>query len=417
MNEQFLVEFFLAAMAAMPHELKLKTLQGGDLTVEVVPNTTIRELKAMLHEKKHCEDPIEHKILKVKVLADGLLVDDDQTLESVGMLHAESEATVIYSRNEVDAAAKEAIHVKGFLQVNIPFSLTAIPARAFSECHQVVKAAIPESVKAIGERAFEGCLSLASITIPESVTHIGFYAFRNCESLERITIPESVTAIGTGAFAGCKSLERITIPESVTAIGTGAFADCESLASITIPESVTDVGNYAFAGCESLASITIPKSVTAIGTGAFAGCKSLASITIPESVTAIGDLAFADCKSLASITIPESSMFNGRFAFHKLQVKRRKVWIALFVASAGTSFSRCFTGLPWAFVRVQSDPFVNHLEVSVNQKNDETDMTEKLERRPLRIPKDPPMEGLGNMYSRGPGSQNSHFWGVRILRG
>ena len=164
MNEQFLVEFFLAAMAAMPHELKLKTLQGGDLTVEVVPNTTIRELKAMLHEKKHCEDPIEHKILKVKVLADGLLVDD-QTLESVGMLHAESEATVIYSRNEVDAAAKEAIHVKGFLQVNIPFSLTAIPARAFSECHQVVKAAIPESVKAIGERAFEGaCLWQASLS-------------------------------------------------------------------------------------------------------------------------------------------------------------------------------------------------------------------------------------------------------------
>ena len=439
----FLLNFFWPPWPPCPMNWNwrpYKALQGGDLTVEVVPNTTIRELKAMLHEKKHCEDPIEHKILKVKVLADGLLVDDDQTLESVGMLHAESEATVIYSRNEVDAAAKEAIHVKGFLQVNIPFSLTAIPARAFSECHQVVKAAIPESVKAIGERAFEGCLSLASITIPESVTHIGFYAFRNCESLERITIPESVTAIGTGAFAGCKSLERITIPESVTAIGTGAFADCESLASITIPESVTDVGNYAFAGCESLASITIPKSVTAIGTGAFAGCKSLASITIPksvtaigtgafagckslasitipESVTAIGDLAFADCKSLASITIPESSMFNGRFAFHKLQVKRRKVWIALFVASAGTSFSRCFTGLPWAFVRVQSDPFVNHLEVSVNQKNDETDMTEKLERRPLRIPKDPPMEGLGNMYSRGPGSQNSHFWGVRILRG
>ena len=69
-------------MAPMPCELKVKTLEGGDLTVEVVPTTTIKELRAMLHEKKNCEDPIERKILKVKVLADGLLVDDDQTLES-----------------------------------------------------------------------------------------------------------------------------------------------------------------------------------------------------------------------------------------------------------------------------------------------------------------------------------------------
>ena len=123
-------------MAAMLCELKVKTLEGGDLTVEVMQTNTIRELKAMLHEKKHCEDPIEHKILKVKVLADGLL-DDDLTLESAGLLHAESEVTVIYSRNEVEAATKEAIHAEGLLQVNIPTSLTEIPARAFKDCNQV----------------------------------------------------------------------------------------------------------------------------------------------------------------------------------------------------------------------------------------------------------------------------------------
>ena len=113
-------------MAAMPRELKVKTLDGDDLTVEVVPTTTIKELKAKLFGKKHCEDPIERKILKVKVLADGLLVDDGQTVDSAELLHAESEATVIYSRNEVEAATKEAIHAEGFLQVNIPVSLTEI---------------------------------------------------------------------------------------------------------------------------------------------------------------------------------------------------------------------------------------------------------------------------------------------------
>ena len=110
----------------MQCEVKVKTLEGGDLTVKVVPTTTIRELKALLHEKKGCEDPIERKILKVKVLANALLVDDDQTLEYAGLLHAESEVTVIYSRNEVEAATKDGIHADGFLQVNVPSSLTEI---------------------------------------------------------------------------------------------------------------------------------------------------------------------------------------------------------------------------------------------------------------------------------------------------
>ena len=230
----------------------MKTLKGGDLSVNVMPTNTIEELKAMLHEKKNCEDPIERQILKVKVLSGGFLADDHQTLESAGLLHAESEVTVIYCRNEVEAATKEVIHEEGLLQVNIPSSLTEIPAGAFQDYNQVLTVAIPESVTAIGNGAF-----------------------RNCRSLARITIPESVTAIGYRAFAGCKSLASITLPESVTVIAAHAFADCESLASITLPESVTAIEDCVFEGCRSLARITIPESVTAIGYRAFAGCKSL----------------------------------------------------------------------------------------------------------------------------------------------
>ena len=166
----------------MPREVKVKTLQGGVLTVEVMPTNTIEELKAILHEKKHCEDPIERQILKVKVLADGLLVDDDHTLEPAGLLHGESEVTVIYSRNEVEAATKEAIHEEGLLQVNIPSSLTEIPTGAFEYCSQVVMVAIPESVTLIWGRAFLNCKSLASIAISESITSIEESAFANCES-------------------------------------------------------------------------------------------------------------------------------------------------------------------------------------------------------------------------------------------
>ena len=104
----------------MPLQLKVKTLEGGVLTLEVMPANTIEQLKAMLREKKHCEDLIERQVLKVKVLVDGLLVDDDQTLESAGLLHAESEVTAIFCRNELEAATKETIHAEGLLQVNIP---------------------------------------------------------------------------------------------------------------------------------------------------------------------------------------------------------------------------------------------------------------------------------------------------------
>ena len=117
---------FWNTFAAMASKLKVNTLEGSVVTVQVMPTNTIQELKAMLHEKKHCEDSIEHKILRVKLMMDGLLVDDDQALEAAGLLHAESEVTVIYSRNEVEAATKEAIHEEGFLQVNIPSSLTRI---------------------------------------------------------------------------------------------------------------------------------------------------------------------------------------------------------------------------------------------------------------------------------------------------
>ena len=67
--------------------------------------------------------------------------------------NAESEMTVIYSRNVVETATKEAIqeiHAEGLCQVNVPFSLTETPAGAFEECNQVLTVVIPESVTVIG---------------------------------------------------------------------------------------------------------------------------------------------------------------------------------------------------------------------------------------------------------------------------
>ena len=176
-------------------ELKVSTLEGGVLTIQVIPTNTIQELKTILREKKY-EDPNERKILQAEVLVDGALVrSDSQTLEAAGLLDAEFEVTVVYSRNEVEAATKEEIHGGVFLQVSIPASLVEISARAFEDCHRLVRVVIPESVTAIGEAAFLECSSLVSISLPLSVTAIGRCAFANCSSLGSISLPLSVTAI------------------------------------------------------------------------------------------------------------------------------------------------------------------------------------------------------------------------------
>ena len=63
-----------------PRETQVTTLQGEPLTFKVFPSDTVKDLKVMLVAHKHREDPIERKLCCVKVLAGGVLVDDDMTL-------------------------------------------------------------------------------------------------------------------------------------------------------------------------------------------------------------------------------------------------------------------------------------------------------------------------------------------------
>eukprot|EP00434_Breviolum_minutum_P036272 symbB.v1.2.032135.t1/scaffold3816.1/size52752/2 len=228
-------------MAEVKHDLNLNTLEGGVITVQVTPTNTIQDLKAMLIELKH-EDPIERKLLKVDVLAEGALVDSDETLEAAGLLCAESEVTALYSRiREVEAASKEAIHAEGLVQVRIPSSQTEISEEAFEGCDQVVKVVIPETVTVIQSNAFAGCKSLVSVTIPDSVTKIEAAAFMGCTSLTRINIPASVTSIGGAAFTCCALMPKI--PKTVT---SGPYGPCplfrlaaaEDLQDLELPEEV-----------------------------------------------------------------------------------------------------------------------------------------------------------------------------------
>ena len=170
----------------------------------------------------------------------------------LGLLEAEAKATVIYKRNEVEAATKADVQTQGLFHLNIPPDLKTISGFAFQDCTNLVSVALTQSVTHIGSDAFSCCFSLARITLGDSVTHIGDNAFRSCASLKSVTMGDSLTHIGDNAFRNCTSLVTITCGDSVTHIGDNAFRNCTSLVTITCGDSVTHIGKCAFEGCTML---------------------------------------------------------------------------------------------------------------------------------------------------------------------
>lgn len=248
---------------------------------------------------------------------------------------------------------------------------------------------IPEGVTAIGAKTFKGCQDLVSVSIPNTVTNIGSDAFAECGMLSTVTIPASVTNIEKGAFndvyiardnfinkssldanknqywganivdkeengklirekclVKCrKNMISVSVPQGITSIQDYAFAHCKILQTVSLPDTLKTIGAFAFANCTALTSVTIPRSVYAIGMGAFGVCTSLQTVTmhnhfqneyplkkIPHNmfwgctalthvelsgaIEIIGTNAFCGCKSLKTITIPKSVNYIELGAFY-----------------------------------------------------------------------------------------------------
>ena len=228
----------------MSQKLEVNTLQGDVIVLEVLMETTLGQLEAMLLEKRPAfsEDPMERKLLMVELLRDSTIVemDDAQTVGAAGLLEAEAITTAIYKRNEVEAVTRKDIHTRKFFHLNIPSYCANIPFMAFQDCSNLVSLAITESVTHIQHGAFRNCTSLASIALGQSVTHIENNAFFGCTSLASLALGQSVTHIENNAFFGCISLTSITLGGSVRRIGQCAFRNCTSLTSITLGAWVCD---------------------------------------------------------------------------------------------------------------------------------------------------------------------------------
>ena len=244
-------------------------------------------------------------------------------------------------------------------EIVIPETVTTIPSRAFSGCHNLKSVTLSASVTSLGAQAFSYCRSLTGLSvvaenpkfdsrndcnaiirtmdshlcagcvtsvIPETVKSIGEYAFSECFGLTSVYIPAGVVSIDPSAFSYCQALSKIEVDENNPRYDSRN--DCNAIlwedsdyvlvvgcASTVIPYGVKEIGSYAFAGNGSLSSIEIPSSVKTIGSHAFADCSQLSNLALPAGLKTIGEEAFLNCRSLSKLELPSGLTSIGYGAF------------------------------------------------------------------------------------------------------
>ena len=220
---------------AMSCEVKLDTLQGSVITLDVPMTATFRELKSMLLEKHPCQDPIERKVLKVELLRDNSIIDDAESLDEAGLVGAEPPVTVAYARTRSGSRRAGWHPCTGILWGEDPLQRD----KNFQRCLQGF------AWTSFGHNPWNLSLTLATLRFITAILwrvllwvslwpKLGRVPLENCTSFPAsISLGASVAHIGESAFQACDSVVSISLDEFVTHIGENAFEDCTSLASIS----------------------------------------------------------------------------------------------------------------------------------------------------------------------------------------
>ena len=187
------------AMRILVHQMK-----GEDATIDVLPDTTIRDLKRQLKGLQVAEDELTRKMSLVEVIVgDRKLVRNQETVIQAG-ISSEVAVQVVFSIKEV-----ECVNLQSATRLNCvkqkrnqtPFhkSLQKLSDIALT-CFLCLKVELlraevpcdkedflvlrfPESELRIEDFAFEDAGNLVSASLGSSLTQIGAYAFANCSSL------------------------------------------------------------------------------------------------------------------------------------------------------------------------------------------------------------------------------------------
>ena len=252
--------------------------------------------------------------------------------------------------------------------LEIPDTMTRIPAMALANFKSLHTVTIPDSVTTICTKAFYNCSGLTQVELPDTLSRIDSYAFAGCTGLTEIVIPDSVETVEDAAFFGCTSLKRATLGSGMSKIPAAMFESCTGLTDVTIPSGITELGSDAFRNCTALTAVYIPETVTTVPTNAsstafykcsealviYCGAESMpdswsgweiydavatkkltvnygysraeyeywagidrtqTSITIADGITRIPERAFYNAENLTQIYIPDSVVSIGAKAF------------------------------------------------------------------------------------------------------
>ena len=120
----------------------------------------------------------------------------------------------------------------------------------------VFKNKIP--TRLIAERAFATRKSLRTIELPVTVTAIPAAAFYACENLTEVRIPTTVTRVGNFAFYGCALLKAATLPVSLGRLGMGAFYGCVNLKEQVLGDRLEVLESATFFACRNIHHLLLP---------------------------------------------------------------------------------------------------------------------------------------------------------------
>ncbi len=93
-------------------------------------------------------------------------------------------------------------------EVRIPGTVKNVMSGLLYDSKILKTLIIEDGVETIGEFAFSDCLNLLSVNLPNTITIIPAEAFSCCENLTSITIPKSVKEIKEYAFSDCPKLKE-----------------------------------------------------------------------------------------------------------------------------------------------------------------------------------------------------------------
>ncbi|MBO4551966.1 MAG: leucine-rich repeat protein, partial [Candidatus Methanomethylophilaceae archaeon] len=220
-----------------------------------------------------------------------------------------------------------------------PTTVALIGDCAFYRCESLNSFSLPEELEVIGSSAFESC-GMTEVSLPYNITSIGERTFSNCMNLtefsfssgysaslsihqgvlyryspssmellsypaakgsETYTLHDETTKIMPGAFAGCSNLKEVILNDNLSTIDMTAFQDCHSLTTIDL-KNILMINTSAFDGCENLRDVTFGRNLYYIGISAFQG-TAIESVTFGNNLVTTGMEAFAECPNLKEVII------------------------------------------------------------------------------------------------------------------